>query len=228
MPDPTAHADDMKSLAVIEPNNTPAFWWVNPWGYALGLKRALDAVHLLSETTEAAYQAANTVIKQKEELAEYHRTNLNTFQRKVELTLKPVFSDCGYEDTIELVGFAAEEIKTLRAEKARCAAELLEAKETVLKLIDGNERAEDDMTKAEARIKQLTMFCERAGAERDREKEKVEQITLMCNERDRQINTRDKEIIRLTNLTRSLKRKLSKAQKAAGIKPAKKKGGRRA
>lgn len=159
MPDPTAHADDMKSLAVIEPNTSPAFWWLNPWGYALSMKRALDAVHLLSEATEDAYQAAKHVIKQKDELADYHRNNLNAFQRKVELTLKPVFGDCGYEDTIDLVDWAAEEIKTLRAEKARCAAELLETKETVLKLVDGNERAGDDMTKAEARIKELEEKC---------------------------------------------------------------------
>ena len=118
MPDPTAHADDMKSLAVIEPNTSPAFWWVNPWGYALSMKRALDAVYLLSETTEDAYKAATTVIKQKDELVDYHRNNLNTFQRKVELTLQDVLGKGGYEDTIELVRFAADEIKALRAERA--------------------------------------------------------------------------------------------------------------
>jgi hypothetical protein len=51
-------------------------------------------------------------------------------------------------------------------------------------------------------------------ADIEREKQKVEAITRMCNERDRMINTRDEEIIRLTNLTRNLKRKLSKAEKA--------------
>lgn len=99
-----------------------------------------------------------------------------------------------------------------------------EAKDMVLKLVAANEKADADMTNAEARINQLTMFCERAGAERDREKKRVEEITLLVNERDRWVATRDKEIIRLTNLTRNLKRKLSKAEKAAGIKP-KKKGG---
>ena len=152
MPDPTAHADDMKSPAVIEPNTAPALWWVNPWGYALSMKRALDAVYLLSETTEDAYKAATTVIKQKDDKVE----DLNR------------------------------------------------------------------------QLKRITMFCENAGAERDREKQKVEEITLMVNDRDRQIDTRDKEVIRLTNLTRNLRRKLSKAEKAAGIKPAKKKGVRRA
>lgn len=213
MPDPTAHADDMKSLAVIDPNNTPAFWWVNPWGYALNLKRALDAVHLLSETTEAAYQAATNVIKQKQELVDYHRANFNGWQRKVELTLKPACPHL-YEDTIGYVHWAADEIKDLRSDKAKCNAELLETKETVLKLIDGNERAEDDMTKAEARIKQLTMFCERAGAERDREKEKVEQITLMCNERDRQISALEIDVDSLSRQLRAAKRKLAKAEKA--------------
>ncbi len=144
MPDPTAHADDMKSLAKHE--TMPSLWWLEPFGFAVSQWNA------------------------RAEFYKYWRNSIadhNAFQRKVELTLKPVFGDCGYEDTIDLVDWAAEEIKTLRAEKARCAAELLETKETVLKLVAGNERAEDDMTKAEARIKQLTMFCERAGAERD-------------------------------------------------------------
>jgi chromosome segregation ATPase len=228
MPDPTAHADDMKSLAVIEPNTSPAFWWVNPWGYALSMKRALDAVYLLIETTEDAYKAATTVIKQKDELVDYHRNNLNTFQRKVEVTLKPVFGKGGYEDTVDLVSWAADEIKALSAQKVRDDAELLENKELVMKLLDEREKYENDLTKAEARVKQLTVFCQNAGAERDREKQRVEEITLMVNDRDRQIDTRDKEVIRLTNLTRNLKRKLSKAEKAAGIKPVKKKGVRRA
>ena len=218
----------MKSLAVIEPNTSPAFWWVNPWGYALSMKRALDAVYLLIETTEDAYKAATTVIKQKDELVDYHRNNLNTFQRKVEVTLKPVFGKGGYEDTVDLVSWAADEIKALSAQKVRDDAELLENKELVMKLLDEREKYENDLTKAEARVKQLTVFCQNAGAERDREKQRVEEITLMVNDRDRQIDTRDKEVIRLTNLTRNLKRKLSKAEKAAGIKPVKKKGVRRA
>ena len=218
----------MKSLAVIEPNTSPAFWWVNPWAYALSMKRALDAVYLLIETTEDAYKAATTVIKQKDELVDYHRNNLNTFQRKVEVTLKPVFGKGGYEDTVDLVSWAADEIKALSAQKVRDDAELLENKELVMKLLDEREKYENDLTKAEARVKQLTVFCQNAGAERDREKQRVEEITLMVNDRDRQIDTRDKEVIRLTNLTRNLKRKLSKAEKAAGIKPVKKKGVRRA
>ena len=131
MPDPTAHADDMKSLAVIEPNTSPAFWWVNPWAYALGLKRALDAVYLLSETTEDAYQAATTVIKQKQELADYHRTNLNDFQRKVELTLKPACPHL-YEDTIGYVQWAADEIKSLRV----CLSVMTEDRDEYIEKLD--------------------------------------------------------------------------------------------
>jgi hypothetical protein len=97
-----------------KPNEMPAFWWLNPWAYALNLKQALHAVDLLTETTEDAYQAAKNVIKQKEELADYHRNNLNTFQRKVELALKPACPHL-YEDTIGYVHWAADEIKALRA-----------------------------------------------------------------------------------------------------------------
>ena len=216
MPDPTAHADDMKSLAVIEPNTSPAFWWVNPWGYALSMKRALDAVYLLSETTEDAYKAATTVIKQKDELVDYHRNNLNTFQRKVELALKPA---CPHlcEDTIGYVQWAADEIKGLKAS-------LSVITEDRNAYIEKLEKANAGRTLLVSRDNQIDGLF----ADIEREKQKVEAITIMCNERDWQIDTRDKEIIRLTNLTRNLKRKLSKAEKAAGIKPVKKKGGRRA
>jgi hypothetical protein len=224
MPDPTAHADDMKSLAVIEPNNTPALWWVNPWGYALNLKRALDAVHLLSEATEDAYQAAKHVIKQKEELADYHRKARNDLLLAMEREVKRIPGYHSVENSIDLVKWAVDEVIDLRKEIRDAKAELTEAKDRVLALVMANQSADRDMTKAEARIKQLTVFCENAGAERDYEKKRVEQITLLVNERDRWIDTRDKEIIRLTNLTRNLKRKLAKAEKAAGIKP-KKKGG---
>lgn len=142
MPDPTAHADDMKSLAVIEPNASPAFWWVNPWGYALSMKRALHAVHELAEITErhnryhaAAYRKEEALcIKHMERIAEqtqdinFHletiklregtiqqlKTDLNTFQRQVEVTLKPACPHL-YEDTIGYVHWAADEIKALKA-----------------------------------------------------------------------------------------------------------------
>lgn len=265
MPDPTAHADDMKSLAVIEPNTSPAFWWVNPWGYALNLKRALHAVHLLSETTEDAYQAATNVIKQKQDLvdrqskaimdtaneagfqesktgyvingqpispfpltwlgeavvywkseayaarrqrdeakglADYHRTNLNDFQRKVELTLKPA-CPYFYEDTIGYVQWAADEIKALKAS----LSVITEDRDAYIEKL---EKANAGRTLLVSRDKQIDGLF----ADIEREKQKVEAITLMCNKRDGVIVHREEEIIRLTNLTRSLKRKLSKAEKA--------------
>lgn len=215
MPDPTAHADDMKSLAVIEPNTSPAFWWVNPWGYALGLKRALDAVYLLSETTEDAYQAATTVIKQKQELADYHRTNLNTFQRKVELTLKPACPHL-YEDTIGYVKWAADEIKALRAS----LSVITEDRDAYIEKL---EKATAGRTLLVSRDNQIDGLF----ADIEREKQKVEAITIMCNERDRKINALEIDVDSLSRQLRTAKRKLSKAEKAAGIKPAKK-GVRRA
>jgi hypothetical protein len=224
MPDPTAHADDMKSPAFIKPNEMPAFWWLNPWAYARNLKQALHAVDLLTETTEDAYQAAKVVIKQKEELAGYHQSERNAFLRKVELALKPACPHL-YEDTIGYVHWAADEIKALRAS----LSVITEDRDAYIEKLQAERDVYCDtvhkLEKAEARVKQLTVFCENAGAERDYEKKRVEEITLLVNERDRWIDTRDKEIIRLTNLTRNLRRKLSKAEKAAGIKPAKKKGG---
>jgi hypothetical protein len=216
MPDPTAHADDMKSLAVIEPNTSPAFWWVNPWGYALSMKRALDAVYLLSETTEDAYKAATTVIKQKDELVDYHRNNLNTFQRKVELTLKPACPHL-YEDTIGYVQWAADKIKSLKA-----SLDVITEDRNVY--IEKLEKANAGRTLLVSRDKQIDGLF----ADIENEKQRVHAITRMVNDRDTMIDIRDKEIIRLTNLARNLRRKLSKAEKAAGIKPAKKKGAPRA
>lgn len=202
MPDPTAHADDMKSLAIIEPNTSPAFWWLNPWGYALGLKRALDAVHLLSETTEAAYQAATTVMKQKQELADYHRNNLNTFQRKVELTLKPACPHL-YEDTIGYVHWAADEIKALKAS----LAVMTEDRDAYVEKL---EKANAGRTLLVSRDKQIDGLF----ADIEREKQKVEAITLMCNERDRQISALEIDVDSLSRQLRAAKRKLAKAEKA--------------
>lgn len=213
MPNPTAHADDMKSPATIKPNEMPAFWWVNPWGYALGLKRALHAVHLLSETTEDAYQAATNVIKQKQEMVDYHRNNLNTFQRKVELTLKPACPHL-YEDTIGYVQWAADEIKSLRAS----LSVMTEDRDAYIEKL---EKANAGRTLLVSRDNQIDGLF----ADIEREKQKVEAITIMCNERDRQINTRDEAITELYKHVRSLKRKLSKAEKSAGIKKPVKKGG---
>lgn len=124
MPNPTAHAADMKSLAVIEPNNTPAFWWVNPWGYALNLKRALHAVHALAITTGDELREAHIDrSKLQQTKHELHallgnaKADHNAFQRQVELTLKPACPHL-YEDTISYVHWAADEIKSLRTELA--------------------------------------------------------------------------------------------------------------
>ena len=214
MPDPLSHHTDM---ITHKPNEMPTLWWLNPWGYARNMKQALHAVDLLTETTEDAYQAAKVVIKQKEELADYHRNNLNTFQRKVELTLKPVFGNGGYEDTLDLVGFAAEEIKALRAS----ISVITEDRDAYIEKL---EKATAGRTLLVSRDNQIDGLFD----DIEKEKQRVHAITRMCNERDRMINTRDEEIIRLTKLTRNLRRKLSKAEKAAGIKPVKKKGGRRA
>lgn len=121
MPDPTAHADDMKSLAVIEPNNTPAFWWLNPWGYAINLKRALHAVHALAVTTGDELREAHIDrSKLQQTKHELHallgnaKAGHNAFQRLVELTLKPACPHL-YEDTIAYVEWAANEIRALQA-----------------------------------------------------------------------------------------------------------------
>lgn len=110
MPDPTAHADDMKSLAVIEPNTSPAFWWVNPWGYALNLKRALDAVHLLSEATEDAYQAAKASLA---DMTEDRDACIEKYQKAV--IDHNAHNIASGRRTIEMLKERDDEIENLRA-----------------------------------------------------------------------------------------------------------------
>jgi chromosome segregation ATPase len=209
MPDQTAHADDMQSLAVIEPNNTPALWWVNPWGYALNLKRALDAVHLLSQATEDAYRSANDVIKQKEDELRKAVDRAEAWKMQAEAV---------GASSRDLLDRRDSHIDELYADKASLKANLAVMTEDRDAYIEKLEKATAGRTLLVSRDKQIDGLF----ADIEREKQKVEAITRMVNERDRMINTRDEEIIRLTNLTRNLKRKLSKAEKAAGIKPAKK------
>jgi hypothetical protein len=213
MPDPTAHADDMKSPVEYVPptvrdNETlPPLWWFNPWNTVLGLLHKVDHLKATSRGEQAArIEAAG--------LANLHKTERYDFLRNVEVTLEAVLSPDGYNDTIDLVVLAADEIKALRAS----LSVITEDRDAYIEKLQAERDVYCDtvhkLEKAEARVKQLTVFCENAGAERDYEKKRVEEITLLVNERDRWIDTRDKEIIRLTNLTRNLKRKLSKAEKA--------------
>jgi hypothetical protein len=199
-----------------KPNEMPTLWWLNPWAYARNLKQALHAVDLLTETTEDAYQAAKVVIKQKEELADYHRNERNAFLRKVEVSLKPACPHL-YEDTIGYVQWAADEIKALRAS----LSVVTEDRDAYIEKL---EKATAGRTLLVSRDNQIDGLF----ADIEKEKQRVHAITRMVNERDTMIDVRDKEVTRLLNLTRSLKRKLSKAEKAAGTKPAKKKGARRA
>ncbi len=270
MPDPTAHADDMKSFdpyvpPTVKDNETlPPLWWFNPWNTVLGLLHKVDHLKSTSRGEQASRISAEQLMAkycvafqdakhEKAEavaalgeharnytliigpegvdlpacikaLVEAHKTandwnkeltaDRNSLLLAMETEVKRIPGYHSLENSIDLVKWAVDEVIDLRKEIRDAKAELTEAKDNVLKLVEANEKADRDMTKAEARIKQLTVFCENAGAERDREKKRVEEITLMVNERDRWIETRDKEIIRLTNLTRNLKRKLSKAEKA--------------
>jgi chromosome segregation ATPase len=195
-------------------NNTPALWWVNPWGYALNLKRALDAVHLLSQATQDAYQSANDVIKQKEDELRKAVDRAEAWKMQAEAV---------GASSRDLLDRRDSHIDELYADKASLKANLAVMTEDRDAYIEKLEKATAGRTLLVSRDKQIDGLF----ADIEREKQKVEAITRMVNERDRMINTRDEEIIRLTNLTRNLKRKLSKAEKAAGIKPAKK-GARRA
>ncbi len=184
MPDPTAHADDMKSFdpyvpPTVKDNDTlPPLWWLNPWNTVLGLLHKVDHLKSTSRGEQASRISA-------EGLANLHKTERYDFLRNVEVTLEAVLSPDGYNDTIDLVVLAADEIKRLRAslsvmtEDRDAYIEKLQAERVVY--CDTVHKLE----KAEARVKQLTVFCENAGAERDRlkddlEKERIDREHGMC------------------------------------------------
>lgn len=115
MPDTISHHTDMIHH---EPNKLPDFWWLNPWAYARDLKQALDAVHEMADFEAAAYENAKTLIKQKDEQIEYHRKRCNDFHREVAATLiKEADAPTAYENTIDLVRWACDAIKTLRKDR---------------------------------------------------------------------------------------------------------------
>lgn len=200
MPNPTAHADDMKSPAKTE--TMPAFWWLEPWTFAFQQWNARAKFYGYWQTTEDAYQAAKHVIKQKEDTANYHQNERNAFLRKVELALKPACPHL-YEDTIGYVHWAADEIKALRAS----LSVMTEDRDAYIEKLEKATAGRTLLVSRDAQIDGLF-------ADIEREKQKVEAITIMCNERDRQINTRDEAITELYKHVRSLKRKLAKAEKA--------------
>ena len=111
MPDPTAHADDMKSPAEYTPptikDALPPMWWFCPWPVVTALADKVD--HLKS--TSRGEQHARI---EAEGLATLHKTERYDFLSKVEATLEAVGGWKGYNDTIELVVWAADEIKRLR------------------------------------------------------------------------------------------------------------------
>ena len=58
MPNPTAHADDMKSPAEYTPppakDILPDFWWLNPWNTVLGLLHKVDHLKSTSRGEQAS------------------------------------------------------------------------------------------------------------------------------------------------------------------------------
>lgn len=111
MPDPNAHPDDMLSPA--KPNDMPPLWWLSPWTYAIQLKSAVDLLHDMADDSAAQIHGLQTAVIAKDGEMVQHRKRLNDFQRKVELRLSSVKDAPAYEDTYDLVDWAADRIDIL-------------------------------------------------------------------------------------------------------------------
>jgi len=212
MPDPLSHHTDM---ITHKPNEMPTLWWLNPWAYARNLKEALHAVDAMTRTTEDAYKAAKVVIKQKEDELKKATERAEAWKMQAEAV------GASSRDLLDRRDAALDE---LFADKASLKASLAVITEDRDAYIEKLETATAGRTLLVSRDKQIDGLF----ADIEKEKQRVHAITRMVNDRDTMIDVRDKEVTRLLNLTRNLKRKLSKAEKAAGIKPAKKKGAPRA
>lgn len=71
MPDPNAHADDMKSPTEYVPPPTkdilPDFWWLNPWNTVLALLHKVDHLKSTSRGEQAARIDANIARSKSDE-----------------------------------------------------------------------------------------------------------------------------------------------------------------
>lgn len=197
-----------------KPNEMPTLWWLNPWAYTLNLKQALHAVDAMTRTTEDAYKAAKVLIKQKDDELKKETKRAEAWK---------ILAEAGGTSSRQLLDERDAQIDELFADKASLKASLAVITEDRDAYIEKLEKATAGRTLLVSRDKQIDGLF----ADIEKEKQRVHAITRMVNDRDTMIDIRDKEITRLLNLTRNLKRKLSKAEKAAGIKPAKKKGDRR-
>ena len=198
-----------------KPNEMPTYWWLNPWAYALNLKQALHAVDAMTRTTEDAYKAAKVLIKQKDDELKKATERAEAWK---------MTSNSVSTSSRDLLDQRDAQIDELYADKASLKASLAVITEDRDACIEKLEKATAGHTLLVSRDKQIDGLF----ADIEKEKQRVHAITRMVNNRDVMIDIRDKEVTRLLNLTRNLRRKLSKAEKAAGIKPAKKKGVRRA
>lgn len=215
MPDPTAHADDMKSPA--QPNTMPSFWWINPWSEAIAWHRRAENAYLSGVESAKKYVKLSGEKLEADAFAMLHKTERYDFLRRVEVTLEKAGGPKGYADTIDLVHWAADEIVRLRVQ-------LVGMTEDRDAYIEKLEKANAGRTLLVSRDNQIDGLF----ADIEREKQKVEAITLMCNERDRAVSALEIDVESLSRQLRAAKRKLSKAEKAAGITKPVKKGGRRA
>jgi hypothetical protein len=77
MPDPTAHSDDMKSLA--QPETMPSLWWLEPWTFAVQQWNARAKFYADWKTAdEKRYNASTALCHIEKKLKEYDKAIMET------------------------------------------------------------------------------------------------------------------------------------------------------
>lgn len=106
MPDPTAHADYMKSLA--EPDNTlPQFWWLFPW------TSIREALVMIDRLKAGRMDAIGDRIQAERRMAEAI-ADRNSLLLAMEREVKRIEGYPASENSIDLVKWAVDEVIDLR------------------------------------------------------------------------------------------------------------------
>lgn len=135
-------------LSPANRNDMPPLWWLNPWAYARSLKAAVELLHDMAD--ESAVKIRHLSVS-----AEYHRKRMDDFQGKVERKLKAVNGSPSYEDTLDLVDWAGDEVNRLGRDKGLLADEVGRIRRERDGLRDDRNRLADELADAESRLRAM-------------------------------------------------------------------------
>lgn len=204
-------------------------WWLNPWSYAISLKSAVELMHDLADKSASQIRNLSTAVRVKTEDADYHKKRINDFQGKVEKKLTAVKNCPSYEDTLDLVDWAASELNRLFEQVENTTASVnywsglcRGGQEKTKELIETNRELKDELAQVKAFHAASVSKISKLEAEVLRLKSNIEgtytqaQVDDLCDQA-----ALDAEMLAISRLSKKKTRKPSMARSA------RKKGGRK-